>query len=141
MNNQFAPQFDTFLRGVAIPPQVAQLVEDNISKARSTYETAAESWKAYGEALTSIAHKQQSGAQAIGNRALENASTNLESTFDTMQALTRSRSLQEAVKIHTDFSQQQSARLMTQTQEMLELMTKIGTDAFATWSSVAQRPA
>jgi hypothetical protein len=140
MNHEFAKQFDNVLRGVEIrmPPQVAELVADNLNKARSAYETAIEGWKNYGEQVATLAQHQQAAAQDLNNRAISNATTNVTAALEAAQALAKTKSMQDAFKIQAEFGKAQSERLVAQTQDMVSLMSKMNSDALAAWSSAFQ---
>lgn len=140
MNHEFVKQFDNVLRGVEIrmPPQVAEIVADNLNKARSAYETAIESWKSYGEQVATLAHEQQAAAQDLNKRAIANATANVTAAIEAAQALTKTRSMQDAYKIQAEFGKAQSERLIAQTQEFYGAMSKLNADALAAWSSAVQ---
>ncbi|MGQ0458011.1 MAG: phasin family protein [Hyphomicrobium sp.] len=140
MNHEFAKQFENVLKGVEVrvPPQVAEIVEDNLHKARSAYETAVEGWKSYGDAVADVAKQQQADAQALSARALSNTTANVSAALDAARALTKTRSLQDAAKIQMDFAKAQSARMVEQSQDIVGLMSKMGADAMTAWVGALQ---
>jgi hypothetical protein len=134
--NQFAANFDKVLNGmdVKVPTQVAEMVQANLDQMRSAYEKAAENMKAVGEAATTALTKQQALTHELGNRVIENTNANIAATFDVAQQLARSRSVQDMLKIQTEFAQTQSKRIAEQANETLSLAMKTGQEAFAAWS-------
>ena len=134
--NQFAANFDKVLNGmdVKVPAEVAEMVQANLGQVRSAYEKAAENMKAVGEAATTALTKQQALTHELGNRVIENTNANIAATFDVAEQLARSRSVQDMLKIQTEFAQTQSKRIAEQLNETLSLAMKTGQEAFAAWS-------
>ena len=60
---------------------------------------------------------------------------NVGSALDVAQKLASSRSVQDMVKIQTEFAQTHAKRIVEQTNENLSLAMKAGSDAFSSWSS------
>ena len=78
---------------------------------------------------------QQALASELSNRMLENVNENVGSALDVAQKLASSRSVQDMVKIQTEFAQTHGKRIVEQTNENLSLAMKAGSDAFSSWSS------
>ena len=66
---------------------------------------------------------------------LENANENVGAALDLAQKLARSRSVQDMIKIQTEFAQTHGKRIVEQTNENLSLAMKAGSDALSSWSS------
>jgi hypothetical protein len=118
-----------------VPAQVAEMVEANLEQARAIYEKVAENVKSYGEAANIVVGKQQALAREFNNRLLENVNENLGAALDVAQKLARARSIQDMLKIQTEFVQTYAKRSVEQANENLSLVTKAGSDALTCWSS------
>jgi hypothetical protein len=118
-----------------VPAQVAEMVEANLEQARAIYEKAAENVKSYGEAANIVVGKHQALAREFNNRMLENVNENLGAALDVAQKLARARSIQDMLKIQTEFVQTYGKRCVEQANANLSLAMKAGSEALASWSS------
>ena len=118
-----------------VPAQVAEMAEANLEQARLIYAKAAENIKSYGEVADTALSKQQALARGFSNRMLENVNENVGAALDLAQKLARSRSVQDMIKIQTEFAQTHGKRIVEQTNENLSLAMKAGSDALSSWSS------
>jgi hypothetical protein len=135
--DQVVANFNKVFSGmdVKVPAEVGEMVAANIEQARSAYEKAAENIKSYGEAANTALTKQQAVTRELNNRMLENTNANIAASLDVAQKLARSRSVQDILKIQTDFAQTQTKRIVEQANETLSLAIKASQEAFAVWSS------
>ena len=118
-----------------VPAQVAEMAEANLEQARLIYAKAAENIKSYGEVADTALSKQQALARGFSNRMLENVNENVGAALDLAQEIARSRSVQDMIKIQTEFAQTHGKRIVEQTNENLSLAMKAGSDALSSWSS------
>jgi hypothetical protein len=134
--NQFVGNVDKLFNGMEmkLPAQVAEMAEANLEQARLIYAKAAENIKSYGEVADTALSKQQALARGFSNRMLENANENVGAALDLAQKLARSRSVQDMIKIQTEFAQTHGKRIVEQTNENLSLAMKAGSDALSSWS-------
>lgn len=136
--NQIIGNFEKVIAGmnIKVPAQMTELIQANLSQAISAYETAAENMKSYGEATNAVIGKQQALTRQIGERILHNTSANFDASVDVAKKLAASRSVQEAMKIQTEFVQAQTKRFAEGAHDMLSLAMKASSEAMAAWSSV-----
>lgn len=136
--NQIIGNFEKVLAGmnVKVPAQMTEMIQGNLNQAISAYEKAAENMKSCGEAANAVIGKQQALTREIGERVLHNTTANIEASVDAAKKLAASRSIQEAMKLQTEFVQAQTKRLAEQAHDMLSLTMKAGSEAMASWSSV-----
>jgi len=142
MNEQFTQQAQeafSAAKEARIPENVQAMAAESVAKGRETYQklnaAAKDSVKAFEEVITTA----QAGARAISEKVLNNTAANTEAAFDAAQAIARARTLPEAIRLQTDFVQQQLTAASAQTKELFELSTKVAQQTFETLSSAANR--
>ena len=81
-----------------VPAEVQALAQESVAKARDAYTK----WNAGAEksakALEELIHLAQSSAKSVGEQALGNVLANTEAAFDAAGKLTRTRTLQWALR-------------------------------------------
>jgi len=70
---------------------------------------------------------------------MANYAANTEAMFDAAEAIARSKSVPEALKLQTSFMQQAFAKQGEQTREFFELSAKLAQQTFATFNTVATK--
>jgi hypothetical protein len=79
------------------------------------------------------------GAKTIGEKVLRNTEINTEACFDAAQAIARAKTIPEAVRLQSNFVQQQLAVAGAQTKELFELSAKVAQQTFETVNSAATK--
>jgi phasin len=142
MNAQFTRQAeDVFAaaKDARIPENIQAIAEDSVAKTREAYSkfnTFAKDGVKVIEDMTVAAHVS---ARSIGEKVLRNTELNTQAAFDAAQALARSKSIPEALRLQTVFVQQQFAIAGAQTKELFELSTKLAKQAFESVNSAAAK--
>ena len=135
--NQLVGNIDKVFNAVEmkVPAQVAEMIDANFEQARGIYEKAAENVKSCGAVTNTVIDKQQAFAREFNNRMLENLNENFGAALDVAQKLARARTIQDILKIQTEFVQTYGKRSLEQANENLSLAMKAGSDALTSWSS------
>lgn len=132
-------------------PAVAESVESAVEaalapinsfgeKVRETAEKGLEQAKAQFEAVKEAAEKAsgqieesltaaKDGAVKFNTRALELARSNINASFDHVQALLGAKSVQDFVSLNTEFAKSQIASLQEQAKELATMSQKAAADA------------
>ena len=142
MKNDFNAQADEFLRTAAdvkVPESVQHFAEDSVAKTREAYSKITVAAQDAQKAMAEVAGATTQGAKTLGEKVLANYAANTEAMFDAAEAIARSRSVPEALKLQTSFMQQQMAKSSEQTREFFELSAKLAQQTFATFNSVATK--
>ena len=142
MKNDFASQAEDFMRNagdVRVPEQMQHFAEDSVAKSREAYAkmtvVAADAQKALAEVSTAATQS----AKTLGDKMLANLTANTNAAFDAAEAIARSKSIPEAMKLQSNFMQSQMAKASEQTREYFELSAKLTQQTFATFNTVASK--
>jgi len=79
------------------------------------------------------------GYKAIGEKMLHNTTVNTESAFDAASAMSKAKTVPEAMRLQADFMQQQFAVASAQAKELMELSTKVSQQTFETINQTATK--
>ena len=142
MKNDFTSQAEDFMRTAAdvkVPEQMQHFAEDSVAKTREAYAKMTVAAQETHKAMTEVAGAATQSAKTLGEKMLSNVSANTEAVFDAAQAIARSRSIPEAMKLQSTFMQAQMAKANEQTREFFELSAKLTQQTFATFNSVATK--
>lgn len=142
MKNDFNSQADEFLRNAAdvkVPESMQHFAEDSVAKTREAYSKLTVAAQETQKALAEVAGTATQSAKTLGDKVMANYTANTEAAFDAAEAIARSRSIPEALKLQTNFFQQQMAKSSEQTREFFELSAKLAQQTFATFNSVATK--
>lgn len=125
---QFSKQADEFMsaaRDVRVPESVQAFAEDSIERTRDAYSKLTSVTKEAATVITEVTDLAQVNVKTLGDRMLANTLSNTDAVFDAARDIARSRSLQEAMKIQSEFFQSQMVKLGEQTREFFELSTAL----------------
>lgn len=142
MNDQFTRQTqDMFAaaRDARIPENVQSFVEDSVAKSRDAYEKATVAAQENAKAVEELVSVAQTGAKTLGEKVLENVTTNTEAVFDAAEEIARAKTIPEAARLQASFVQQQVAVANAQTKELFELSTKVAQETFETMNSATTK--
>ena len=142
MKNDFNAQADEFLRSAAdvkVPESVQHFAEDSVAKTREAYAKMTVAAQETQKAMAEVAGTATLSAKTLGEKMMANYAANTEAAFDAAEAIAKSRSVPEAIKLQTNFFQQQMAKSSEQTREFFELTAKLTQQTFATFNSVATK--
>jgi len=96
---------------------------------KSAVEGIAEPIKQAGQKVRSGASQAVQNTVAINTRVIDQAETNAREAFAAMRKVAAAKSLQDVVKVQTQFVKEQGARTATQVREVGELIASFGRDA------------
>lgn len=142
MSNTFANQAEDFMRNAAdvrVPEQFQHFAEDSVAKSRQAYAKMTVVAQDTQKALAEVSATAAQNTKTLGEKMLANMTANTEAAFDAAEAIARSRSVPEAIKLQTSFMQSQMAKANEQTREFFELYTKMAQQTFATFNTVASK--
>lgn len=106
-----------------IPQQLRQLAEMNIEQARTAYgqfmDAMAQAMSAWSSAS---ANAMTSGFKAVQERAIQFAKENAEAGFALANELTKTKDLQDVIRLQSKFAQKQMEAYARQAQDLGQLM-------------------
>ncbi len=100
-----------------VPNALRELAEKGIDQARQAFEGFIEEARQTVSATQGAAHTAGVRTQDMASHSLQAAEQNVRATLDFAQALTRARSLQEAMQLQADFARSQLAAVQAQATE------------------------
>ena len=94
MNEQLAKPLNDMIRGAQIqmPEQIREMVEEGLKNTRT-------SWDAISSSLNDAAIVQTNAAKAFGDQVMRNVTANFDATLDTVEAVTKARTLSDALTL------------------------------------------
>ncbi|MCA0422534.1 MAG: TIGR01841 family phasin [Proteobacteria bacterium] len=109
--------------------KVRETTEKGIEQVRVQYEAVKEAAeKATGKIEESV-NAAKAGTLSFNLKALELARTNINASFDHVQALFGVKSVQDAFQLQTEFAKKQAETLAAQAKELASLGQQVVTDA------------
>lgn len=103
-----------------IPEAMRDFAEQSMEHARKAFEDyVASAQKAVGT-LESSAADAQENAKAFGERAIAFAEDNMSASFDYAKSMVNARTVEDMVKIQSDFLERQMATFAKQSQDLAE---------------------
>lgn len=140
MTQQFNPQdFFNAAKDARIPENVQAFAEDSVAKTKEVYSKLNTAAKDNAKVLENAFEAATAGARTIGEKVLRNTEINTEAAFEAAQSLARAKTLPEAVRIQTNFVQQQFNVAGAQTKELFDLSTKVAQQTFELFNSAASK--
>lgn len=140
--NDFARQAEDFLRSandMRMPDSMQQLAEDSVAKTREACSKMTVAAQDAHRTLTEVTGLASEGARTIGEKVLANVAANTSAAFDAAEAMARSKTLPEALKVQTAFMQSQMTKAGEQTRELYELSTKLFQQTLASMNAASSR--
>ena len=128
MNEQFtrhAQDMFNVAKDVRIPENLQVFAEDGVAKSREAYVKMNSVAKDGVKVVEDVVLAAQAGAKTIGEKVMANTEVNVEAAFEAAQAISRARTMPEAVRLQADYMQQQFATAGSQSKELFELSTKV----------------
>ena len=123
---------ETFnVEGFEVPEMFRSFAENGVNQAREHYAQ----FKANAEDATDLMEDtfetSRQGVVEFNHKAVDAAKTNADATFSFIKDIMSVKTLAEAIELQSTFARQQFDALSSQTKEMQELATKLGTDVSA----------
>lgn len=97
--------------------------------ARSAAERVAEPIKQAGQRVRDGAGRAVKNTVAVNTKVIDHAETNAREAFAAMRKVASAQSLQDVIKVQSEFVRQQGARTATQVREVGEMIASFGRDA------------
>jgi hypothetical protein len=133
MNEQFTRQVEEFFavsNNVRIPDNVQSIVEDGVAKTRDAYlkinAVTKDGAKAFDEALKAA----YACTKKLAEKVQLNIEANTKAAFDGAQSISRARTLPEAVRLQSNYLQNQVVATSIQAKELCELSAKVVQQTF-----------
>lgn len=142
MNQQFIKQAAELLKSAQtakLPNKLQAMSEENIAKARETFENLEDVSKAVSKAMEKVSGTAQKGTLILNDKITNNVKENADAVMAAVTAIANAKSIPEAAKIQTDFIQSLFAKASLQTKELYELNAKIAKDTTDQFSKVAAK--
>ena len=142
MNEQFTRQAQEMFKmggNAQIPENIQQFAEDGVQRTREFYERMNDAAKDTSKVFEEMLLASHAGYKAIGEKMLHNTTVNTESAFDAAQAIAKAKTVPEALRLQTDFMQQQMAVASTQAKELMELSAKVSQQTFESLNQAASK--
>lgn len=100
-----------------VPAEMRDMAEKSVDQARKAFDTfIGAAQKAAGQA-DSTATTVQSGARALGDKAVTFAEQNVRSAFDYAQKIVRATDMQELMMLQSDYIRSQMSAMQEQAKE------------------------
>lgn len=142
MNEQFTRQAQEMFnaaKDARIPENVQAFAEESVAKTRDAYVKMSSAAKDGVKVIEDVMLASHAGAKAIGEKVLHNASVNTDAAFEAAQAMARSRTLPEALRVQANFFQQQMTAASSQTKELFDLSSKVARQTLETVNTAASK--
>jgi len=142
MNEQFTRQAQEMFsmgKNAQIPENFQQFAEDSVQRTREYYERMNVAMKDSSKVFEEMLLATHAGYKAIGEKMLHNTTVNTESAFDAASAMSKAKTVPEAMRLQADFMQQQFAVASAQAKELMELSTKVSQQTFETINQTATK--
>lgn len=113
------------MKSFEIPADMRKFAEQSVAQARQAFEgfmSAANKAVVDMEARTTMA---SSGMMDVSSRAVSFAQRNIATSFDFAQKLVQAKNVQEVVKLHQDYIQEQIRALNEQAKELSEVAAQM----------------
>jgi hypothetical protein len=131
VNEQLAKPLNDMIRGaqIQVPEEVLEMFEEGLKNTRT-------SWDAISSSLNDAAIVQTNATKAFGDQVMRNVTANFDATLDTVEAVTKARTLSEVQSIQASFVQDHIGRMMKQWNDWVSLSMKVGEKAASTVSAM-----
>ncbi|MEM5581095.1 MULTISPECIES: phasin [unclassified Roseibium] len=126
------PDFEAFaMPKMEIPSVFREATEKGIDNARDAYAKVKTAAEDATDLMEDTFETSRQGVVEFNHKAVDAAKTNADAAFTFFKDIMSAKSVAEAIELQSSFARQQFDTLSTQTKEMQELATKLGTDVSA----------
>jgi phasin len=108
----------------AIPPEMRAVAEQSVEQAKTAFNTFINAAHDAVSRIDSQAKVAQAGVQGVNDKAVSYAERNVAAAFEFAQKVVRAGSVQDVVKLQTEFVQSQMQALAEQAKELGETAAK-----------------
>ncbi len=113
---------------MAVPEAVRAIAEKTVTQSREAYETVKDTMEEAVEVLEKSVDQASQGAAALNRKVIDNAQTNLNTSFDLAKDLASAKNIAEIMELQASYARKQFEVLTAQAEEIRTLSTKITTD-------------
>lgn len=107
-----------------IPPEMRALAEQSVEQAKTAFNTFINAAHDAVGRIDSQAKAAQASVQGVNDKAVSYAERNVAAAFEFAQKVVRATSVQDVVKLQTEFVQSQMQALGEQAKDLGETATK-----------------
>ncbi|WP_428646935.1 phasin [Roseibium sp.] len=126
------PEFEAFaMPKLEVPAAFREVTEKGIENAREAYAKAKTAAEDATDLMEDTFETSRQGVVEFNHKAVDAAKSNADAAFTFVKDVMSAKTLAEAIELQSSFARQQFDALSTQTREMQELATKLGTDVSA----------
>ncbi|MCX2724038.1 phasin [Roseibium salinum] len=126
------PDFEAFaVPNMEVPAAFREVTEKSIENARDTYAKVKSAAEDATDLMEDTFETSRQGAVEFNHKAVDAFRANADATFSFIKDIMSAKTLSEAIELQSTFARKQFDALSTQTREMQELATKLGTDVSA----------
>lgn len=126
------PDFEAFaMPKMEVPAAFREATEKGIENAREAYAKVKTAAEDATDLMEDTFETSRQGVVEFNHKAVDAAKANVDATFNFMKDIMSVKTVAEAIELQSTFARQQFDTLSTQTKEMQELATKLGTDVSA----------
>ena len=108
----------------AIPPEMRAMAEQSVEQAKTAFNTFIHAAHDAAGRIDSQAKAAQASMQGVNDKAVGYAERNVAAAFEFAQKVVRATSVQDVVKLQTEFVQSQMQALGEQAKDLGETATK-----------------
>lgn len=113
-----------------LPENVQASVVESIAKARQTHANLVAAAKENMQAVEEVMLATQSGARALGDKVFRDTLANMETWFESAEAMARAKTVPAALELQGRLLQEQLATGREQAKELFELSTRVARQTF-----------
>jgi phasin len=126
------PEFEAFaMPNMEVPAALREATEKGLENAREAYDKVKTAAEGATDLMEDTFETSRQGVVEFNHKAVDAAKSNADATFGFIKDIMSVKTLTEAIELQSSFARQQFDVLSTQTKEMQELATKLGTDVSA----------
>ncbi|MBO6890504.1 MAG: phasin [Roseibium sp.] len=126
------PEFEAFaMPKMEVPAAFREATEKSLENAREAYDKVKTAAEDATDLLEDTFETSRQGVVEFNHKAVDAAKTNADATFTFIKDIMSVKTLAEAIELQSTFARAQFDALSSQSKEMQELATKLGTDVSA----------
>ncbi|MEP3048466.1 MAG: phasin [Roseibium sp.] len=126
------PDFEAFaMPQMEVPAAFREASEKGIENARDAYAKVKTAAEGATDLMEDTFETSRQGVVEFNHKAVDAAKSNADAAFSFFKDIMSAKSVAEAVELQSTFARQQFETLTTQTKDLQELATKLGSDVSA----------
>jgi hypothetical protein len=118
-----------------VPENIKVLAEERVEKSHEDFDKLQTVSDDGRKALNAEITTAQTGARTISATVFRNIERNAVAAFDAASQIARARTVSEAIQIQANFMQQQMTVSVQQTQELMDLSSRVAQQLFETMNT------